>query len=331
MAWASQTPAARAAMFARISASRAPGTALSAACGGADPHTLLSPQRVQDALLGFFDTATVLPLRAVCREARAAVAGHAWEDRGTVIKGRIAAWRACFPRARSANVETVSLYDTAQEKAGKRKAPLVDADFVHFEGLRELHMARCTAVTDAAFAYLRGIRSLDMSFCSQPAITNAAFAHLVGIQRLSIWGCDQLSLTDAAFVHLRGIQLLNMSWCDQLTDAAFVHLRGIHTLFIWDCFQHAISDAALAHLRGIHTLVMTGCNQATLTGAGFAHLQGICALGMDICRADQVAAARGLGLPVNMLGCTSHGAFHYTFDECGWGSDGCPANRTPPA
>ncbi len=74
-------------MFARISASRAPGTALSAACGGADAHTLLSPHSVQHALLGFLDARAALPLRTTCREARAAVAGHAWKDRDT--------WKHC--------------------------------------------------------------------------------------------------------------------------------------------------------------------------------------------------------------------------------------------
>jgi hypothetical protein len=315
MAWAPQTPAARAAMFARISASRAPGTALSAACGGADAHTLLSPQRVQAALLGFFDSRTVLPLRAACKEARAAVAGHAWEDGVTLIRGSIAAWRACFPRARCANVTNF-----VQFNAPWRAVSVVDADFVHLAGLRELNMAGCSAVTDAAFAHLRGIHTLDMSYCNQPAITDAAFAHLVGIQRLSIWGCSQATLTDAAIVHLRGIQLLNMSLCRQLTDAAFVHLRGIHTLYMWRCDQSTISDAAFLHLRGIDTLVMDSCTQATLTGAAFAPLRGgIRALGLYNSRPDLVAAARGLGLPVCTRFSVASGGLHYTFDKIRWG------------
>ena len=304
-----------AALFHRLSASRAPGTAITAFCSGGGAHTLLSPPPVQHVLLSLLDTRAALPLRATCREARAAVAGHAWEDGDTVIKGSIAAWRACFPRARCANLRKFD----ADCRKFLRKAPVVDADFVHFEGLRELNMVRCTAVTDAAFAHLRGIHTLDMSLCDQPAITDAAFAHLVGIQRLSIAGCKQATLTDAAFVHLRGIQLLNMSNCKQFTDAAFVHLRGIHTLYMWYCSQPAISDAAFVHLRGIHTLVMNGWKQATLTGTGFAHLQGIRALGMLDCRENLVADARGLGLPVNTRKCTSAGPLHYTFDERGWG------------
>ena len=59
--------------------------------------------------------------------------------------------------------------------------------------------------------------------------------------------------------------------------------------------------------------------KAPITGAGFAHLQGIRALGMFECRADQVEAARGLGLRVNTHKVMSFGWLHYTFDERGWG------------
>jgi hypothetical protein len=275
-------------------------------------ETLLS--EVGLVLLKLFSTREACVLRLVCREFVEAVRRQQWEDRETVIKGSIAAWRACFPRARCANVAMRFLYDDS----GKRNTPVLDADFVHFEGLRELNMAGCRAITDAAFAHLRGIHTLDMSDCNQPTITDAAFAHLAGIQRLSIWACRQATLTDAAFVHLRGIQVLNMSQCWQLTDAAFVHLQGIHTLYMWENCRATFSDAALVHLRGIHTLVMNWCDQAKLTGPVFSHLQGIRALGMYSCRADLVAAARGLGLPVNTRRSTSFGALHYTFDERGW-------------
>jgi hypothetical protein len=273
-------------------------------------ETILSEVGV--VLLRLFDTREACVLRLVCREFVEAVAQQRWEDRDTVIKGSIAAWRRCFPRARCANVRR---WRYPSEAGRLRIASIVNADFVHFEGLRELHMVGCTDVTDAAFVHLRGIHTLDMSYCDQPTITNAAFAHLVGIQRLSIWWCSQATLTDAAFVHLRGIQLLNMSCCPQFTDAAFVHLRGIHTLYMWACRQPAISDAAFVYLRGIHTLVIEGCTQATLTGAGLAHLQGIRALGMYVSSDDLVAAARSLGLPANPRPFRSFGGLHYTFSE----------------
>ena len=274
---------------------------------GGTQETLLS--EVGPVLLRFVSTADACALRLVCREFLAAVTEHPWEDRDTVIKGSIGAWRACFPRACCANVQ---LYDIDGEET--RAAPVVDADFVHLEGLRELHMAGCTDVTDAAFVHLRGIHTLDMTSCDQPAITDAAFAHLAGIQRLSILGCRQATITDAAYEHLRGIQLLSMGNCRQLTDAAFAHLRGIHTLYMWGCSQPAITDAAFAHLRGIHTLVMYGCDQATITGAAFTHLKGISLLNMSSCRNEQVAAARSLGLPVKVLSPTSYGALYWTTD-----------------
>ena len=82
---------------------------------------------------------------------------------GTVIHGSIALWRACFPRARGANVLQ---YEQWLNPNGRR-TPLVDADFVHFVGLRGLNMSRCTQVTDAAFEYLKGIQVLDI-FWLQP-------------------------------------------------------------------------------------------------------------------------------------------------------------------
>ena len=258
---------------------------------GGTQETLLS--EVGPVLLRFVSSRDACALRLVCREFLAAVSEHPWEDRRTVIKGSIGAWRACFPRARCANVQ----------KWGpkKRDAPVVDADFVHFEGLRELNMTSCRDVTDAAFVHLRGIRTLDMSFCWQPAITDASIAHLAGIQRLSIWGCYQATITDAAFAHLRSIQLLNMSYCRQLTDTAFVHLRGIHTLYMRYCRQPAITDAAFAHLRGIHTLVIDHCSQATITGTTLAFLKGVSLLGMFSCNEALIASAQDLGLPVSRM------------------------------
>ena len=261
---------------------------------GGTQETLLS--EVGPVLLRFVSTADACALRLVCREFLAAVTEHPWEDRDTVIMGSIGAWRACSPRARCANVQ---VYDEDGKVA--RAAPVVDADFVHFEGLRELNMSWCTDVTGAAFVHLRGIHTLDMAGCYQPAITDAAFAHLAGIQRLSIMGCGQATITDDAFVHLRGIQLLNMSHCIQLTDAAFTLLRGIHTLYMQSCYQLAITDAAFAHLRGIHTLVMHCCHQATITGSNFSSLKGISLLGVSYCRDAAIVAALSHGLPVLIL------------------------------
>jgi hypothetical protein len=125
---------------------------------GGTQETLLS--EVGPVLLPFFTTRDACALRLVCREFLAAVSEHPWEDRDTVIQGAIGAWRACFPRARCANVQKRDeFYEVA------RVAPVVDADFVHFVGLRELYMAGCMDVTDAAFAYLRGIHTLDMASC----------------------------------------------------------------------------------------------------------------------------------------------------------------------
>ena len=271
---------------------------------GGKGHTLLA--ECPGALLQFFDTPGACALRLVCREFQAAVAAYPWEDRETVILGSIGSWRACFPRARCANVRM-----RAWRGGVVRRIPVVDADFVHFVGLWELNMMDCTAVTDAAFVHLRGIRVLDMTGCSQPTITDAGLAHLVGIQKLCIWGCSQATLTDAAFAPLRGIRVLNMSLCPQLTDAAFAHLKGIHTLLRWSCDQPTITDAALAHLKGIQCLVLHDCS-IPFTETGLAHLRGITRLHMECANAASIAAARDLGLPATTGACTQWSAFRYS-------------------
>ena len=254
------------------------------------------------ALLALFSTPEACALRLVCREFQAAVAAHPWEDIDTVIMGSIGAWRACFLRARSANVRNWA-----------RRASVVDADFVHFVGLWELDMSCCTAVTDAAFVHLRGIRVLNMTHCNQRTITDAAFAHLVGIQKLCIESCPQDTLTDASFIHLRGMRVLNMGGCTQLTDAIFVHLKGIGALFLWRCRQ--ITDAALVHLKGIHSLCMEECVQVTSTGAGLGLLVGITNLNMAGCSEEAIAAAESLGLPVARREYTRYGPFDSSFVE----------------
>ena len=272
---------------------------------GGEGHTLLA--ECPGALLQFFDTPRACALRLVCREFQAAVAAFPWEDRGTVILGSIGGWRACFPRARCANVRM---------SVGGRRVPVVDADFVHFVGLWELNMRSCKAVTDAAFVHLRGIHVLDVSYCDQPTITDAGLAHLVGIQKLSIWACRQAALTDAAFAPLRGIRVLNIGECPQFTDAAFAHLKGIHTLIMWGCRQRTITDAALAHLKGIKCLVLWQCI-IPFTEVGLAHLRGITRLHMEHANRASITAARDLDLPETTGVCTEISTFRFSDSASG--------------
>ena len=216
---------------------------------GGTQETLLS--EVGPVLLPFFTTRDACALRLVCREFLAAATEHPWQDKRTAIQGSIAAWRACFPRARCANVG----YEPILPGTEFRVARVYDADFVHFEGLRGLNMRGCGEVTDAAFARLRGIHTLDMSGCDQVGITDTAFAHLRGIHTLDMSGCSRV--TDAAFAHLEGVQTLFMDGCTGVTDAGFQHLRGIRTLYM--PYLTGITAAALEYLDGAASVNMTGC------------------------------------------------------------------------
>jgi len=206
------------------------------------------------ALLPMFDTAEATMLRQLCREFKETVAEFPWEDEETVIMGSVTAWRACFPRARWASVRQVH--------GRYRKTPVVDADFVHFVGLRRLDMTGCRSITDAAFVHLKGIHTLNMTWCTQPTIANAAFAHLKGIHTLCMAWCFQHTITDVAIGHLKGIHSLSIFGCHQFSDAVWTH--GIKRLNIGACDQLTLLDDSL---KGIEWLGMNGHSQAQVEKA----------------------------------------------------------------
>jgi hypothetical protein len=196
-----------------------------------------------------FTTKEATTLRQLCREFKSTVADFPWEDEETVIKGSVAAWRACFTRARWANVE---------QYGRGRRTPVVDAEFVLFVGLRKLDMRACTSITDAAFVHLKGTHTLIMKNCSQVSITDAAFTHLKGIHTLNMAFCYQPTITDAAFAHLKGIHSLGLYDCTQLTSAVFSYLKGVKRLDIGMCTQLNLTDDSL---KGIEWLGMSDHSQ----------------------------------------------------------------------
>jgi len=165
------------AMFARLSSSRGVLGPLAAFAGGALPATVLSA--CAGTLLPMLSTKDVLPLRATCREAAAAIAQHPWEDSETVIRGRVRDWRACFPRARAANLAACD----ADLEERLHVTPLTDADFVHLAGLRALSIAGRGELTDAAFAHLAGTRAQCAGGGGGGAPSITVVTRLRGIQR----------------------------------------------------------------------------------------------------------------------------------------------------
>ena len=108
---------------------------------------LAGAHSVREGVLGFFDTREARALRLVCAEFRDAVAVVPWADMETRITGNVRGWRRSFPHATKANIAVVSRFNA-----------IVDADFVHFEGLHTLNMHGCgqAGITDAAFVHLEG-------------------------------------------------------------------------------------------------------------------------------------------------------------------------------
>ena len=104
---------------------------------GGEP-TIVSILPIRTVLFSLLGMHEACSLRLSCQELKQAVADFPWEDMETVIRGSIALWRACFPRARAAHVggfNNKGIYTTS--------APVVDADFVHFVGLRALDINGC--------------------------------------------------------------------------------------------------------------------------------------------------------------------------------------------
>ena len=182
-----------------------------------------------EGIFGFFSTREANTLRLVCGEFRDAVSEARWHDETTRISGSLAAWRACFPNARAANV------------AGR--ADLQDADFARLAGLKALNMNGCGGITYAGLAHLAGIHTLNIS-------------HLFG---------RGPQITDAGLAHLAGIHTLKMRYCAGITDAGLAYLAGIKTLDMSGC--PGITDASLAHLAGVQELHMTGRDRATILAA----------------------------------------------------------------
>ncbi len=215
------------------------------------PDSVLS--HCYGALLPMFTTKEATILRRLCREVKSTVADFPWEDERTVVARNVAAWRVCFPMARCARV--------SDEEEDGSDPNMVDADFVHFVGLRRLDMSDCRSITDAAFVHLKGIHTLDMSGCNQTTITDAAFVHLKGIHTLNMVYCWQPSITDAALVHLKGIYSLSLFGCTQLTGAVFTHLKGVKRLNIGECTQLKLTDDSL---KGIEWLGMNSHSKAQI-------------------------------------------------------------------
>jgi hypothetical protein len=79
------------------------------------PNSVLS--HCYGALLPMFTTKEATTLRQLCKEFKTTVADFPWEDVETVILGSVAEWRACFSRARWANV---SGFEEKFNKTGRK-------------------------------------------------------------------------------------------------------------------------------------------------------------------------------------------------------------------
>jgi hypothetical protein len=113
-------------------------------------------------IFGFLTLQEALALRLVNHECRDAVSAFRWKDKNTIIRGSLAAWRACFPRAvwvnligrknitnndlmHLANIEILIMYNCGCTKITINdfgcpdiNKALIKIDYYHFLSMRKL-------------------------------------------------------------------------------------------------------------------------------------------------------------------------------------------------
>lgn len=228
--------------------------------GTTESRTVLST--ACNALLPFLTLKDATAFSSTCVEARKTVADFPFDDLRPWIPGKVSAWRAVFPRARS-----VSL---------RFKADLKDSDFALLSNLRtlDLYGAELNATTaSSSFRHLKSVTTLDVSHC--PTLRGAAFVHFTRLTKLTMAWCRQPTITDAVFVHLKSCTDLDMTLCWQkaITDEGLRTLIGhgvLKKLAMGGLTQSYITDegvAAVLDRNILEELDVSGCMQ--LTDAAF--------------------------------------------------------------
>ena len=141
-------------------------------------------------------------LRLVSPKFKDAVSAHLWDDKRSVIMGSLAAWRASFPKARSANV---SSWDPNHPRSAAHRrafgptmriAPLLASEFQHLRNLRWLSASGSATFTDGALLHLGStLTRLHVEGC--PALTGANMAHIGGTPVLFMAGCSEHAIRAA--------------------------------------------------------------------------------------------------------------------------------------
>jgi hypothetical protein len=136
-----------------------------------------------------FSTREACELRLVNKVIKNAVTAHPWADRETVVKGSLAAWRACFPHARAANMNHYDVCE-APNPAGLRVAPIPTEHYHHLSGLSYLSARGHPSFTDAALLHLGGsVQHLDISACM--ALSGSNMERVAGATKVVMLYCRE--------------------------------------------------------------------------------------------------------------------------------------------
>lgn len=188
-----------------------------------------------------------------------------------------------------------------------RQSRIDDDGLQHFQGVREINLARCSRITDSGLRYLKGVHTIKLSRCRQ--ITNAGLQHLQGVHTIKLSHCG--NITDAGLRHLQGVyapskagrkssvrctlDTINLSHCGGITDVGLQYLQGVHTINLSNCDQ--ITDTGLKYLRGIHTPDVVGRGsreQNSIDTIDITNCTKITRAGLDYIRGTRIINSTGI-------------------------------------
>jgi hypothetical protein len=258
---------------------------------------ILADPGLAGAVFDLLAPADVRGLRASCRGAKAAVAGHGWESPAAAQSW---AWTPLPPlgdRIRAAA-------ESGDEDDAFIRPQVPPEPQLDVSGGRAA-LARWRA----CFPRARGVVVGDNSHQDDDAIADADVAALAAggqLVRLGLSNCD--GLTDAALAPLTHLTSLAVAWTPSLTGACWAGLAG--RLRSVETFELSVTDAHLPALSGCSHVTL-GEGAAVTDGGVAAHLAGrVTHLSLDVteCRPFDGSCLRACARLVALqLVNTSHG------------------------
>jgi hypothetical protein len=262
------------------------------------------------ALLAFFDVDSAAVLRTVASDLRGIVADYRWDSSMFVYGATVEKWRACFPRAQSANLEDEdvpadafvhfrSLVELSLTRSQFSVRALVANEFPRLTRLDltedtgytlndetrrrlldvDLAALQCPLLTDLTLGGCDDITGMTLHFplltnlsLTFSGITNAGLGAMQCPVLLSLDLANSEGIMDLGGLQCPRLNYLNLSGCENISDIGLGALCCplLTRLNVGGC--SGITDAGLRALQctGLTTLEVRASN---ITDAGLGTLQ----------------------------------------------------------